>query len=75
MRGTEGAAAAGRDDTVYWCLRRRGAGVMPSLLLQPPRRSHAVLRGDESPLRGFADYSYSLVPVGGGTPVRSSPLA
>ena len=27
MRGAEGAAAAGRDDTVYWCLRRRGTGV------------------------------------------------
>ena len=34
-----------------------------------------MLRGDECPLQGFANYSYNLVPAGGGTPVRSSPLA
>jgi len=52
-----------------------GPGSVPSLLPQPLRRSPAVLRGDECPLRGFVNYLYKLVPGGGGTLVRLLPLA
>ena len=67
MRGAEGAAAAGRDDTVYWCLRRRGAGVSAvaagicELLVQArargrgqPVRSSPLTRGWDAGSAGSA---------------------